>query len=72
MHGVVLGGVMVTVLAIGPRVRASVPAESDGFLRAIKIRCTTSFGGEVKSPAPCRKILRNIKDTLRYDRDTDI
>jgi hypothetical protein len=24
------------------------PAESDGFLRAIQIRSTTSFGGEVK------------------------
>jgi hypothetical protein len=33
---------MVSVLAIGPKVR------SDGFLRAIKIHSTPSVGGEVK------------------------
>jgi hypothetical protein len=32
----------------------------DGFLRAI-IRGRTSFGGEVKPSAPCRKILRYVK-----------
>jgi hypothetical protein len=31
-------------------------AEGDGFLRAIKIDSTASFGGEVKPSAP-RKIL---------------
>jgi hypothetical protein len=38
-------------------------AEDDGFSRAIKIRSTTSFGGEVKPLAPWRKILRHVKDT---------
>jgi hypothetical protein len=33
---VILSGVMVIVLAIGPRVRGSNPAESDGILRALK------------------------------------
>jgi hypothetical protein len=46
------------------------PAEVDGFSRAINIRSTTSFGGEVKPSAPCRKILgpeknpRNIREIL--------
>jgi hypothetical protein len=31
-----------------PRFAGSNPSESDGFLRAIKIRDTTSFGWEVK------------------------
>jgi hypothetical protein len=38
-----LGGLVVSVLATGP-----IPTEVDGFLRVIKIRSTTSFGGEVK------------------------
>jgi hypothetical protein len=32
----VLGDAMISVLAIGPRFAGSNPAESDGFLRAIK------------------------------------
>jgi hypothetical protein len=36
---------MAIVLAM---VRGSNPAENDGFLRAVKIHSTTSFGGEVK------------------------
>jgi hypothetical protein len=39
----------------------SIPAEGDGFLRAIKVRSTPSFGGEVKPLAPCDKILKNVK-----------
>jgi hypothetical protein len=40
---------VVSVLATGPKVRGgSIPTEVDGFLRVIKIRSTTSFGGEVK------------------------
>jgi hypothetical protein len=38
------------------------------FLRAIKIRSMTSFGGEVKPSAPCRKILKHVKDPLRYEK----
>jgi hypothetical protein len=37
----------------------------------IKIRCTTSFGGEEKPSVPCHKILRYDKDPVRYDTDTD-
>jgi hypothetical protein len=35
----------------------------------MKIRSTTSFGGEVKPTAPCCKILRHVKDPSEYDKD---
>jgi hypothetical protein len=41
---VVLGGVVVIVISIGPKVRGFKP-EDVGFLRSINIRSTTSFGG---------------------------
>jgi hypothetical protein len=40
------------------------------LLRSIKIRSTTSFGREVKPSATC-KLLQQVKDPLRYDKDTD-
>jgi hypothetical protein len=49
----------------------SKPDENNVYLRAMQIRSSTSFGGEVKPSAPCRKILRHVKDPLRYGRDTD-
>jgi hypothetical protein len=52
---------VVSVFAIGPEVRGFKPAEEDGFLIAIKIRSTPSFGGKVKPSAPCRKTLRHVK-----------
>jgi hypothetical protein len=52
---------VVIVLVIGPKVCESDPAENDKFLRAIKIRSTTSFGREVKPSASCRKLLRHVK-----------
>jgi hypothetical protein len=47
-----LGGVVVSVLATGPEVRRFEPGRGDGFLRAIKIRTTLSFGWEVKPEDP--------------------
>jgi hypothetical protein len=52
-----LGGVVVSLLAIGPKGRGFEPGQGDGFLRAIKIRSTPSFGWEVKTEVPCRKII---------------
>jgi hypothetical protein len=52
---------VVSVLATRPKVRGF---EIDGFLRVIKIRSTTSFGGEVKPLVPCRKFTA-CKRTLR-------
>jgi hypothetical protein len=46
------------------------PDEDDGFLRAIKFHSTTSFGGEVKSSVPHRKILWHVKELYEYERDT--
>jgi hypothetical protein len=45
-----LGGLVVSVLATRPRFTGSNPAKNDGSLRAIKLRNTTPFGGEVKEP----------------------
>jgi hypothetical protein len=52
----------------GPRFAGSYPADSNGFLRVVEFRSTTSFGGEVKPSISCRKILRHVKDPLRKDR----
>jgi hypothetical protein len=57
-----LGDVLVIVLAIKPKVCRFKPGRGDGFLRAIKIRSTTSFEGEVKPSAAFRKILRHVKN----------
>jgi hypothetical protein len=51
-----LGGVVVSVPATGPKGRGFEPGQGDGFLRAIKICSTSSFGWEVKPEVPCRKI----------------
>jgi hypothetical protein len=47
-----LGGVVVSVLATGPKDREFKPGRDDGFLRATKIRSTPSFGCEVKREGP--------------------
>jgi hypothetical protein len=49
---------------LDPRFSGSIPTEGDGFLRVIKIRSTTSFGGEVKPSVPCRRFTA-CKRTLR-------
>jgi hypothetical protein len=53
---------MASVFAIGPKVRGFKPELGNVFLRAIKIRSTLFFGGVVKPEAPCRKILRDVRD----------
>jgi hypothetical protein len=47
-----LGGVVVSVLATGPKGCWFKPGQGDGFLRAIKIRSTPSFGWEIKPEGP--------------------
>jgi hypothetical protein len=59
---------VVSVLTTGPKSRRFKPGRGDGFLRAIKIRSTPSFGWEVKPEFPCRKILRYVKDPLTRQR----
>jgi hypothetical protein len=41
------------------------PDQGDGFLRAIKIHSTPSFGRVVKPGAPCYKILQHLKEYER-------
>jgi hypothetical protein len=61
-----LGGVMVSVLAIGRKVRGFKSGRDNGFLTVIKIRNALSFGGGggwIKQLVRCRKILRHVKIT---------
>jgi hypothetical protein len=53
---------MVSVLAIGPKFRGLKPGRGDRILRAIKIRNTPSFGGQLKPPSPSRKLLRHVEN----------
>jgi hypothetical protein len=55
---------VVACLPLDPRFAGSNPAEDDGFLRVIKIRSMTSFGGEVKPSVACRRFTA-CKRTLR-------
>jgi hypothetical protein len=57
-----LGGVVVSMLETGPNFAGS------NLTEAIKFRITHSFAWEVKPEVPCCKILRHVKDPLRYYR----
>jgi hypothetical protein len=56
---------MFSVLATGPKSRGFKPDRGDGFLRAIKIRSTSSFGWKMKPEVPCRKILQHVKHHMQ-------
>jgi hypothetical protein len=58
---------MVNVLAITLMVRGFKIGRGDGFLREIKIRSKTYFGGKVKPEAPCRKISRHMKELHEHE-----
>jgi len=55
---------MISVIAIGLKLRGFKPVRGDGFLRAMKMRNTPSFRGEVKLSAACRKVLQHVKDSF--------
>jgi hypothetical protein len=59
-------------LPLDQRFEGSNPAVDDEILRAIKIRSTTSLGSAVKPSAPCRKILRRVKEPYEYEKDTSL
>lgn len=59
---VVLGGLVIGVLTIGPKFRGFKPGRGQSVLREIKARSTSPFGQEAKPSAPCRKILLHVKD----------
>jgi hypothetical protein len=58
------------VLAIGLKVRRFKPGRGDGFLRAIKIRSTPSFGGELVHRLPVSRFYDMAKIPAEYYRDT--
>jgi hypothetical protein len=60
-----LGGVMVNVLAIGPKFHGFKPRRGDGFLMVIRIGSTSPFGGEVNPLAPCHNILQHAKELYK-------
>jgi hypothetical protein len=55
-----LGGVVVSVLATRPKGHSFKPNAM--YFNGDKIRSTSSFGWEVKPEAPCRNILRHVKE----------
>jgi hypothetical protein len=61
LHSAYRLGVVVGMLATGPKGRGLKLGREDGFLMAIKIRGTPSFGWEVKPEASC-KILLHVKE----------
>jgi hypothetical protein len=61
---------VVFVLSIGPRVHRFKPGRDDGFLRAIQIRSTTFFGGEVSLPLHVVRFYGMLKIPADYYRDT--
>jgi hypothetical protein len=68
-YGGDLGGLVVSVLA------GSIPTEIGGFLRVIKIRSTTSFGGEVKPSVSCRRFTackRNLRAWIEMFRKQNL
>jgi hypothetical protein len=62
------GGVAVSEVATGYKGRGFKPGRGGGFLRAIKICNTPSFGWEVKPEVPC-KILRHVNELLKSHGD---
>jgi hypothetical protein len=66
---VAVGGLLVSVLAIGPNVRGFKTGQGRCIFKGDKIRSTTSFGGEVKPSVTCREILRQVKDLYSMKRD---
>jgi hypothetical protein len=66
---VVLGGVMVSVLAVGPTFAGSYRAEDDGFLWA-KDPQRPCLRREVKPEAPVIRLYGTLKITSKYKKDT--
>jgi hypothetical protein len=58
----VLSGAMVSVLAIGPKVRDFKLVRWRWVLRGVKNPQYAFLRREIKTLAPCRKILRHVKE----------
>jgi hypothetical protein len=57
------------VFASGPKVHGFNSGRRRWIWKAIKLRSTTSVGGEIKQSVPCRKILRHVKERYEYEGD---
>jgi hypothetical protein len=64
-----LGGVVVSVLATGPKVCGFEPGQGDGFFKKLKSATHLPFGWEVKPEFPYRKILQHVKELLKSHGD---
>jgi hypothetical protein len=58
---VILGGLVVSVPAIGPKVNRFKPGQGQQTFMGYIFRGTSSFGGEVKPSATRCKILQHVK-----------
>jgi hypothetical protein len=56
-----------SVLDTGPKIHGFKPGRGDGFLRAMKIRSTTFFEGEVKPSVPCRRFYGMLKNPMSVE-----
>jgi hypothetical protein len=56
------------VLAIEPKAHGFKPVRDDGFLKAIKFCSASSFRGELKPLAACRKMLLYVKEAHKYEK----
>jgi hypothetical protein len=66
---VVIGSLVVSVLAIGPKVRVNNPSRERWIFKAIKIRSTPSSEGEVNPSA--HVIFYGLeKNPSKYEKDT--
>jgi hypothetical protein len=72
VYSVALGGVMLIVLAIGPKVHGFRHLEERCILKGAKNPWHDIFRWGVKPSAPCRKFLQHVEDPLTYNRDTDV
>jgi hypothetical protein len=69
-YTVVLGILVVSVLAIRPKVRGFIPSRGRWIFSGEKIHSTPSFGRREKPLVPSRKILRHVKCPSKYESDT--
>jgi hypothetical protein len=67
---VILAGLLIIVLAIGPKVHRFKPGQGQWIFKGDKkIHSMTSFREEVKLSALCRNILRHVKDPRRVHKN---
>jgi hypothetical protein len=66
---VVLGGIVVCVLAIGPKIRGLKPCRRLWIFKGNKNFQHSFLRREVKPSIPCCKILWHVKETSKYQRD---